>query len=172
MQTSPLPFALRATAGFALAPPIVTTLAIAGAAAQHGAVVIGHAMPDLARAWLLDGYFVEIAVFLPLYLLARRYADMSCPARLAALGAYAAWTAPVAYMLLLTVWRGGFFDVFVIEASDFLLSPANATLGALGGLMFWLVAAAPAPILLRDWPAPRLMPHRALAARRFVNGEA
>lgn len=171
MQTSPLPASLRAAAGLALAPPLVVAFAVCGVS-HAGDGFSSHALPDFARAWLMAGYFVEVLVFLPVYLFVRRYADMSCPARLTILGAYSAWTAPVAYMLLLTVWRSDFLNVFVIDASNYLLSPANALLGALGGLIFWLVAAAPTFPRAALWRlAARIGPLHALPARLLANGD-
>lgn len=146
---TPLSLSLRAAAGLLLAPALTLSATLSGFQAQASAMPTDDALSDPARAPLMAAYFVAIAIFLPVYLFMRRYVDMSRPTRLMLLGAYSAWTAPVGYMLLLILWRGDFFNAFVLEASPLLLSPANALLGALGGFIFWLIAAAPAPRLLQ-----------------------
>jgi hypothetical protein len=96
--------------------------------------------------------FVESVVFVPGYVGLGRGRALSGPAT-TLLGALAGWLAPVAYMLTMTVWRGDALDPLVLEASACLLSPAMTHRGALGGFLFWLIAAAPI-----GSPAPRRVP--------------
>ena len=96
----------------------------------------------MATFGLMIGYFVELLNFLPLYAVARRYVPMSMCLSVA-LGAASGWFAPLSYMLVIGVWRGDALNVFVLRASDFLLSPWIAVYGALGGMIFYSIARAP-----------------------------
>lgn len=123
----------------ALIVPVATTFLIEAAfVASIGATPSGEELSVAIWLGLITGFFVEFLIFLPLYVVARRCFRMSL--RLStAVGALSGWVAPLAYLLLMALWRGGTLDAWVINFSDHALSPWLAVLGALGAAIFWLI---------------------------------